>query len=464
MFSQSIPSASDLGKFQKFLILGGGSSGDSAAKLLTSKGKKCILADKSPERANSLLYAEVLSDNHPQEILEGIDCIIKSPGILPDHPILEEAKQRNLSILSEICLGRIFYKGPIIGITGTDGKSTTTALTYHILKSKYPNSKMGGNIGVPFSSFCLEPLDLVVLELSSYQLDDSPNLELTASVILNLASDHLERHKTMESYAEAKWKIQNLENPNHQSFVNPNFFQFLPKKMPTNTNLQFIGENQKYYVSLDPNQVHTPNHIYDASRFPLKGKHNLMNLCFSIALAETMGMEKEEIQNQFESFQGLPHRFNRMDNSGFQKQYKEIQFINDSKSTNIHSMLSGISGFKKGEGLFLILGGIPKLEPIDLFLIRWKELECPLWVYGKAVEVWKKEFDATGLPVSYFPDIPTLITDLKNKIDFKLEANKGRKIPALSVIFSPAGASFDLYKNFEERGNHFESLIKEEFS
>lgn len=112
----------------------------------------------------------------------------------------------------------------------------------------------------------------------------------------------------------------------------------------------------------------------------------------------------------------------------------------------------------------MILGGIPKLEPIDLFLKRWKELECPLWVYGKAVEVWKKEFDATGLPVSYFPDIPTLITDLKNKIDFKLEANKGRKILALSVIFSPAGASFDLYKNFEERGNHFESLIKEEFS
>ncbi|MBM9548556.1 UDP-N-acetylmuramoyl-L-alanine--D-glutamate ligase [Leptospira sp. 201903074] len=464
MFSLSIPAASDLAKFQKFLILGGGSSGDSSAKLLSSQGKICILADKFPEKANRILYAEVLSDNHPQKILEGIDCIIKSPGILPNHPILEEAKERRLPILSEICLGRIFYKGPIIGITGTDGKSTTTALTYHILKSKFPNSRMGGNIGVAFTSFCLEPLDLVVLELSSYQLDDSPNLELTASAILNLASDHLERHKTMESYAKAKWKIQNLKNPDHTAFVNPIFFHFLPKEMSENTNLHLIGENQKYYVSLDPNQVHTPNHIYDVSRFPLKGKHNLMNLCFSIALAETMGMDKEEIQNQFESFQGLPHRFNRMDNSGFQNKYQEIQFINDSKSTNIHSMLSGISGFKKGEGLFLILGGIPKLEPIDLFLKRWKELECPLWVYGKAIEVWKNEFDTTGLPVSYFPDLPSVVQDLKNKIDFKLDTNKGRKILPLSVIFSPAGASFDLYKNFEERGNHFESLIKEEFS
>lgn len=473
MFSESIPTRSDLEPFQNFLILGGGSSGDSSAKLLSSLGKRSLLADKFPEKANSDLYVSVLSDNHPQERLEGIDCIIKSPGILPEHPILEEAKKKGLPILSEICLARIFYKGPIIGITGTDGKSTTTALTYHILKSKYPNSKMGGNIGVPFTSFCLEPLDLVVLELSSYQLDDSPNLELTASAILNLASDHLERHKTMESYANAKWKIQNLENPLHKSFINPNFLQFLSNQPSEYTNLQFIGEGQNYYVSLNPNQIHTPNHIYDASKFPLNGKHNLMNLCFAIALSESMGMNSNEIQNSFESFSGLPHRFRKIDSTEFKNHYKEIQFINDSKSTNLHSMLSGISGFKKEDGLFLILGGIPKTEPIEPFLERWKELGCAIWVYGKALEVWKSEFDKTGLPVRYFSDLPTLVTDLKNKIDSTLHLNtidsptipkKENKQNSLSVIFSPAGASFDLYKNFEERGNHFESLIKQLFS
>ena len=473
MFSESIPTRSDLDQFQNFLILGGGSSGDSSAKLLSSLGKRSVLADKFPEKANSVLYVSVLSDNHPQERLEGIDCIIKSPGILPDHPILIVAKERQIPMLSEICLARIFYKGPIIGITGTDGKSTTTALTYHILKSKFPNSKMGGNIGVPFTSFCLEPLDLVVLELSSYQLDDSPNLELTCSAILNLASDHLERHKTMESYAKAKWKIQNLEDPLHKSFINPNFLQYLSNLPSEYTNLQFIGEDQKYFVSLNPNQIHTPNHIYDASKFPLKGKHNLMNLCFAIALSESMGMNPNEIQNGFESFSGLPHRFKKIDSSEFKNQYKEIQFINDSKSTNLHSMLSGISGFKKGDELFLILGGIPKTEPIDPFLKRWNELECPLWVYGKAVEVWKSEFDQTGLPVRYFSDLPTLVTDLKNKIDSTLQSNtigslvnkeKENEPNSFSVIFSPAGASFDLYKNFEERGNHFESLIKERFT
>ncbi|MCW7494523.1 UDP-N-acetylmuramoyl-L-alanine--D-glutamate ligase [Leptospira sp. 2 VSF19] len=473
MFSQSIPSTSDLDKFHKFLILGGGSSGDSSAKLLTSQGKICLLADKFPEKANSNLYTEVLSDNHPQIILDGIDCIIKSPGILPNHPILIEATKRQIPILSEICLGRIFYKGPIIGITGTDGKSTTTALTYHILKSKFPNAKMGGNIGVPLTSFCLEPLDLVVLELSSYQLDDSPNLRLTSSAILNLASDHLERHKTMESYAKAKWKIQDLENPNHKLFVNPNFFQFFTSENKQKENLHLIGENQKYFVSLEPNFVHTPNHSYDVSKFPLKGKHNLMNLCFAIALSESMGMNSNEIQNSFESFTGLPHRFRKIDSSKFPNPYKEIQFINDSKSTNLHSMLSGISGFKNGNELFLILGGIPKTEPIEPFLERWKELECPVWVYGKAVEVWKSEFDKTGLPVFYFPDLPSLLKDLKNKIDNTIfhtntvdspVITKKKKGPnSLSVIFSPAGASFDLYKNFEDRGNHFESLIHQFF-
>ncbi|TGK84554.1 UDP-N-acetylmuramoyl-L-alanine--D-glutamate ligase [Leptospira noumeaensis] len=464
MFSESIPTPSDLDQFQNFLILGGGSSGDSSARLLSSLGKRCILADQFPERANSSLYVSVLSDNHPQEILKEIHCIIKSPGVLPNHPILEEAKKNEIPVYSEICLARIFYKGPIIGITGTDGKSTTTALTYHILKSKFPNSKMGGNIGVPFTSFCMEPLDLVVLELSSYQLEDSPNLELTSSAILNLASDHLERHKTMESYAKAKWKIQNLNNPNHKAFVSPNFLNFIKTENTNHQNLFLVGENKNYSVSLDPNQIHTPSFVYDASSFPLKGKHNLMNLCFAIALCETMDMNEKEIQNGFESFTGLPHRFKKVDNSGFQKQYQNIHFINDSKSTNLHSMLSGISGFKKGDGLFLILGGIPKSEPINPLIQRLKELNNPIWVYGKAVEVWKTELEKMDFPIHYFPDLPTLLGHLKQTIDIELENHLEKESQSLSVIFSPAGASFDLYKNFEERGNHFESILKQIFS
>lgn len=464
MFSNSIPSPEDLNKLHSFLILGGGSSGDSAAKLLLSLGKKVSLADKFPEKANSELYTKILSDNVPHESLEGIDCIIKSPGILPDHPILELAKQKQIPTLSEICLGRIFFKGKIIGITGTDGKSTTTALTHHLLQKKFPKAKMGGNIGVPFTSFCQEDIEVVVLELSSYQLDDSPNLELTASAILNLASDHLERHKTMEAYALAKWKIQNLLDVHHQCFVNPNFFKYTPFPKPNSDFLHCIGENESYFVSQNPNQVHTKTFVYDAEKFPLKGKHNLMNLCFAIALAETVGMDPKDIQSQLETFHGLPHRFQSIDSEILHPDYKLVRFINDSKSTNLHSMLSGISGFQKENSIYLLLGGIPKVEPLEPFLKRWKELECPLYVFGKAKEVWNKELNEMGLPVFYFEDLPTLLVGLKSEILKKIKNEKEMgKVESLTVIFSPAGASFDLYKNFEERGNHFVQLVKQNF-
>lgn len=462
MFSESISSPNDLQSLHSFLVLGGGSSGDSSAKLLTSLGKRVILADRFPEKANHSLYEKVLSDNEPQEVLPGIDCIIKSPGILPDHLVLQRALEKKIPIVSEIALGRIFYKGPLIGITGTDGKSTTTALTFHLLKSQFPNAKMGGNIGVPFTSFCLEKLDLVVLELSSYQLDDSPNLKLTASALLNLASDHLERHKTMEAYALAKWKIQNVSDPKHNCFANPQFFQYTPFEKPNYANLHFVGENQSYFVSQNPDLVHTPNFVYDASRFPLKGKHNLMNLCFAISIAEVMGVSQTQIQTQLETFQGLPHRFQTVFISNPNPQYANVRFINDSKSTNLHSMLSGISGFQKGDPIFLLLGGIPKTEPIEPLVKRWKELECPLFVFGKAKDIWGQRLNEVGLPVFYYDTVELLVSDLKNKMD-EMETKKEQKEKHLTVLFSPAGASFDLYKNFEERGNHFVRLVNETF-
>lgn len=464
MFSETLPTPQAIQNLHSFLILGGGSSGDSSAKLLSSLGKKVTLSDRFPEKANHTIYHQVLSDNEPHTVLSGIECIIKSPGVLPDHPILLVAKQKKIPILSEISLARIFFQGTAIGITGTDGKSTTTALAFHLIQKKFPNSKMGGNIGIPFTSFCLEKLDIVVLELSSYQLDDSPNLKLTASAILNLASDHLERHKTMESYAEAKWKIQNLADKKHNCFINPSFFTYTTFTKPKNPNLHCVGENESYYVSLNPDLVHTPSHVYDASRFPLKGKHNLMNLCFAIALAEVVGLSPEEIQAQLETFQGLPHRFQSVEIKNLDPKYKSLRFINDSKSTNLHSMLSGISGFQKGDPLLLILGGIPKEEPIEPFIKRWKELECPLYVYGKAKEVWLEDLNKTGIPVSYFDTLDILVLELKMNIEKLLvEESKLSKEKNLTVIFSPAGASFDLYKNFEERGNHFVALLNATF-
>ncbi|MCB1160828.1 MAG: UDP-N-acetylmuramoyl-L-alanine--D-glutamate ligase, partial [Leptospiraceae bacterium] len=197
-------------KGRKFLILGGGLSGRAATKLLENLSQKLLLCDKTPQ----------MGLNCPQETDElknfryfKPDLIIKSPGISPDHPILQSAKQTQTPIWSEIDLAYLFFKGKIIAITGTDGKSTSTALTGHLLQASGFKTKTGGNIGLPFSEICLDDIDLAVLELSSYQLDDSQFFRAETGCILNIAPDHLERHKTMENYAEAKKKIF-LENTN----------------------------------------------------------------------------------------------------------------------------------------------------------------------------------------------------------------------------------------------------------
>lgn len=465
MFSSKVPSPSELLQFQNFLILGGGTSGISASKLLLQFEKKTVLLDKNPKSASTEDFSEIHSEDEGIRILPEIDVVIKSPGIKPDHPILAAAIKSKIPILSEIALGRVFYQGTLIGITGTDGKSTTTALVSHILKSRYTNSEMGGNIGVPFTSFCTKKLDLVVLELSSYQLEDSPNLEMDIAAILNLAPDHLERHGTMENYAKAKWKIQNFQNPRFQMFLTRNVLKYLhPNEYENHKDgIHFIGEKEVYHISNNLQAIKTPRDLYDTTNFPLQGKHNLTNLCFAIGIAEKMNVPKEKIINSLQNFLGLKYRYEKINVSNPLPKFKNYHFINDSKSTNLHSLLSGLAGFSPEDNLYLILGGIPKEEPLSPFLKRWKELKNPLWVYGKACEIWREELEKENMPVYFFKTVEETLLDVKFHLISKTENTLSQK-PEGTVLFSPACASFDLYKNFEERGLDFETLVLKLFS
>jgi len=456
MFSNSLPAKSELLSLQQFLILGGGLSGESAARLLSKYGKIVILADQSDKEPANSPYSKIVSDKNVEEALDRTECIIKSPGVSPTHPILEEAMKRNCFILSEIALGRIFYQGPLVGITGTDGKSTTTALTHHLIRSHFPNSKAGGNLGLPFTSFCEDNLDMVVLELSSYQLEDSPNLNLSVAAITNLAPDHLERHKTMDRYLFAKWKSNDLENPNHTFIIGKKIWDKIPdKKTNYPGKVLFFGEENDSDIAIlfDSKKIITKKHSYDTSSFVLPGKHNLFNLALAIGISETVGVPQNKIQNHFGDFEGLPHRFKKLNlKEKLNSEFQNLEFINDSKSTNLHSMLSGISGFKKEDPLFLILGGEPKEESLVPFFERWKELQNPILIYGKAGEVWKEEFanNRENPPYKIVPTVKDALLEIRQMI----QPNKQQ-----TILFSPACASFDLYKNFSERGDDFERLV-----
>lgn len=424
-------------------ILGGGVTGQALKNFLKKKEIPYILLDSNLTCDKE----EIFSDSTPIENLPPFYLILKSPGIKPEHTFLEEARKRKLPIWSEVEFARIFTPAKLVGITGTDGKSTTTALTTHLISRDFPKTKMGGNIGTSFIELCEENLDFVVLELSSYQLEDSENLQLTSATLLNIANDHLDRHKTLENYIQAKMKIFSWDNPNHTAILNSRQKIFpIPKSY--SCKLQFFGTEPNDDAIILKDGIQTKNFFYSTKNFPLFGFHNFENLASAILLAESVGVNNKNIQTQLESFQGLKHRFERV------LSLEGKEFINDSKSTNLHSMLAGIQGFQD-EFFVLILGGIPKVEPLDPFIERLQRLNVSIYMFGEMRKTWKSELQKySKYEILDFPNLEELMYTLAQNL---------KTYPPCKIIFSPAGASFDLYKNFEQRGEHFTKLVYELF-
>lgn len=435
---------------KRILVLGGGITGKSVISFLKQFPFEIFLVDAKPD--SSIKDVSYFPEDSNLAIFGEIDIAIKSPGFKPSHPLILQLKEKQIPLVSEIQLARHFFKGKILGITGTDGKSTTTALTYHILNQSFPNSKMGGNIGLPFIEFCQENLDFAVLELSSYQLDDSDFLNLDYSAILNIAPDHLERHGTMENYLEAKKKIINRTNSNSYFITNQRLFPKLNlEKLNLSGKVLLFGESEdtNAKINLDNSEIITNQFSYSTKNFPLHGKHNLENLAASILLCESAGCNPKDIQFSIANFQGLLYRFQKI------KEWNRITFINDSKSTNIHSMLSGLAGIKQETPIILILGGKQKQEELAPMLNRLQELNAKVFLIGQARLHWEKDLsNCLGNRLIVCENLADAVKSIREKVnESKYEM----------IIFSPACASFDQYKNFEERGKHFTDLVNEYF-
>ncbi|TGK00116.1 UDP-N-acetylmuramoyl-L-alanine--D-glutamate ligase [Leptospira langatensis] len=431
---------------QKVLVLGGGVSGKAALRLLKERQAIPVLCNSEPIPDSSVEYVQ---ENISLSDLLPLALIVKSPGVSPSHSILLQAAALAIPVVSEVELARAFYSGKLIGVTGTDGKSTTTSLTCHLVSNDFPGATAGGNIGLAFSDFCMKPIPLTVLELSSYQLEDSGPLELNVSVILNLASDHLERHKSLDKYFEAKTRIVDSQNPKHTLVTSSKLFKERIQKLDWSCNILVFGREAGNHalISDEEQTVQTSQAKYDVRSFPLPGGHNLENLAASILAAEAIGAKPENIQRLIGTFQGLPHRFQ------YAGKAAGVSFINDSKSTNLHSMLAGLSTWKDKKGTFLILGGRPKaepLEPLKEFLssgIGW------VLLIGEAREKWASEISPIlGSHLIQADNLEEGFSQIKTAV-------RSGRARVSSVVFSPACASFDLYKNFEERGDHFLKLV-----
>ncbi len=444
-------------KNKKVLVSGIGRSGVSAAKLLIKVGANVTLQDNKEKDKLDYNLKELedmgislIVGKNPDEEIENFDILVVSPGLPLRLDFVKKAYSLNIPVIGEVELASFFIKGKIIGITGTNGKTTTTALVGEIMKTTYEKTHIVGNIGLPISDYVLESdeKDVFVVELSSYMLESVDSFHTDVATVLNLSEDHIERHGDYKSYIEAKKRIFN--NQTEKNFAILNYDDEVTKNMKVDTKGKIIyfsaeeqGENFVYlkdeiiYVNVDGKVIELVN----TNDLIILGIHNIYNVMSAIGIAIAMNITVENIRKAIKNFKGVEHRIE------YVRTINEIEYYNDSKGTNVDATLKAINAMKKP--IVLIVGGYDKkvsLQP----LVESFAGKVSLGIYlgdtqDKLVEISKeKKFDNYICVNSYEEAV---------QVAYK-KSKKGEV-----VLLSPACASFDMFKNFEHRGEFFKELV-----
>ncbi|MBC7661774.1 MAG: UDP-N-acetylmuramoyl-L-alanine--D-glutamate ligase [Chitinophagaceae bacterium] len=441
---------------KRYLIVGAGRSALGACKLLLRENNVVTISDI--EEKFPLALAEIRSSGAkvvigPQgpELLDNIDCIVVSPGLSPKIPLLLEAKKRGLRILSEIDIALERFHGLVLGVTGTNGKSTTTLLLAHFLKASGLAAEASGNIGIAPSLILSSGQipDVLVLELSSYQLDYSARLPNRVSLFMSFAPDHMERHGTLEAYFLAKWKL--LMATDGLIVMPRKIIEFAKRfhaPVPAAQIAQIVMNEEEplEFGTGHTVRVHTRDGIIQSDllggdrQFPMPLEiHNQLNAAAALVAAHFIRPNAKVLESLF-SFQWLPYRFQKIGT------LKGESVYNDSKSTNVESTEIALRSLEKP--CILLLGGAPKGESY-----------APLLALSPKIHKLVT-FGAAG---------PQIDSDLAvlNPLSFKTLKDALKALPDLMsslehptpLVFSPANASFDEFNNFEERGLFFSSAI-----
>jgi len=442
----------------RLVILGSGESGVGAAILGKKQGYEVFVSDGGTLKDN---YRKELTEHeiefeegkHTEERILAADEVMKSPGIPEKNEMVKKIRAKQIPVISEVELAYRF-KGDskIVAITGSNGKSTTTALTYHICKNAGLDCAMVGNIGISFAKqVALDPKALYVAEISSFQLDDIKDFRPDIAVLLNITEDHLDRYDyRFENYINSKFRI--IENQTSDDYFiycedDPVIMEKLALLTIHTNPLPFSMKQEVKkggYIKGDQMMLRIQEErvsmsIYD---FALKGKHNNYNTMAAGIAAATLGIRKEKIREAVKNFHSLEHRME------FVAMVRGVEFINDSKATNVNSTWFALESMNKPT--ILILGGTDKGNDYSLIAELVKEKVKAIVCMG----VDNKKI------IEAFKDIVPVIveTDAAKKAvnaSFKL-ATKGDV-----VLLSPACASFDLFKNYEDRGTQFKNAVKE---
>lgn len=447
-------------KNKTVMVYGAAKSGISAACLLQKLGAEVILFD-----CNTNLTKEALKDKidiqHdfilitgvlPEEYVERIDLLVLSPGVATDNPDILRIKNKSIPIWGEIELAYRYTKGKILGITGTNGKTTTTTLVGEIMKAHFDEVYVVGNIGNSYSDAALSTTDnaVTVIELSSFQLESIHNLKIDISAILNITPDHLDRHHTMENYIAAKERIAMNQTESEICILNyeDTILREMAERIPARvlyfssvhklTDGIFLDDEEIIYSEAGNQQL-----ICNVNELHVLGNHNYENVMAGVGMAISMNIPMNTIQKAVLSFQGVEHRIE------FVETIKGVTYYNDSKGTNPDASIRAIQAMRCPT--VLIAGGYDKKIPFDDLVEAFQDKVKCLVLLGQTSEQIAQTARRHGFNNVFQTD----------NLCEAVQLSARNAVPGDAVLLSPACASWGMFDNFEQRGRLFKEYVRE---
>jgi len=430
----------------ELIVLGGGESGVGAALLAKKEGIPVYLSDRSPlaeAKKQELIAAGIDFEEggHTEEKIFSAKEVVKSPGIPDTVPLIQKLSAKKIPVISEIEFASRYTNAKLIAITGTNGKTTTTRLTYHLLKEAGLSVAMGGNLGKSFARLLTEPAkEIYVLELSSFQLDGIDQFRPDLSMLLNITPDHLDRYEyELEQYVASKFRIQMNQGPEDVFLYwkeDPNIRSALG---------QLGGPARQIALStdqLDENHLNVGGETFDLQPTTLRGRHNAMNAAFALRAAQEWVIDATVLQGALQSYINAPHR---MESVG---RIRGIAFINDSKATNVDAVYYALQAMDRP--VIWIAGGQDKGNDYQQLLPLVREKVRILVGLGVDNEKLKSAF---GNAVDLFVEVESA----HEAVDEVLKLGKEGEV----ALLAPACASFDRFTNYEERGDLFRQAVRD---
>jgi UDP-N-acetylmuramoylalanine--D-glutamate ligase len=410
---------------RRVVVLGLARSGEAAALALARRGVRVIGSDRNEELdAGRLREAgvEVVLGAEDPALLDGVDLLVKSPGVRNEAPLAAAARERGLPVWSEIELGYRVLENPVLGVTGTNGKTTTTELLGAVFRAAERPVAVAGNVGRPLTSLdgAVDANTWIVCELSSFQLEDIETFRPRIGVLLNVTPDHLDRHGTVERYRAAKLRIFENQRPGDAAVL-PRDFPEVPGRA---RRVDFGGRDPLPAEPL------------------IRGAHNRENAAAAAAAARAAGISDGAIAKALRTFRGVPHRLELV------REVDGVSFVNDSKATNPEAAERALASFPPG--VRVILGGSLKGTPFRALARTARERGAQAYLVGEAADELAAALAAENVPFVRAGDLTTAV----RRAFADARAHD-------VVLLSPACASYDQFRDFEERGDRFRALVEE---